>query len=219
MGAECPKQYLQLSGQSILERSLGVLNSAESVEGIVLVHAVGDQRWKPLCEGQAKPLITTAGGAERCDSVLAGMQAIADKYDDDSWVLVHDAARPLVQPAKIDQMESALMGHDCGGLLAVPLKNTLKKALNNEVEATIDRAALWHAQTPQVFRFGLLRDALLQARNDGVTVTDESMAMEQAGHKPLLIPGSADNIKITVPEDIAMAEFLLSRCGSKQQEV
>lgn len=211
MGAERPKQYLELSGQSILARSLAVLTSASSVEGVVLVHAAEDSEWQTLVSDLGKPVITASGGEERCDSVLAGLEAIADRYNDESWVLVHDAARPLVRTEAIDRMESALMGHECGGLLAVPLKDTLKQASGQEVQSTVDRAALWHAQTPQVFRYGLLRDALHDAARRAVTVTDESMAMELAGHKPLLIPGSADNIKITVPEDIAMAEFLLSR--------
>ncbi len=212
MGGSLPKQYQPLAGKSLLERSLLILEQSASISGIAVVLAAQDKYWPTLKIQCSKPLRTIPGGAERADSVLAGLHSLADTLDQDDWVLIHDAARPCLLPDHIERMESALMGHACGGLLAIPLRDTLKQSdENGEVASTKNRDNLWLAQTPQIFRYGLLVDALAKAGAQGVQATDESMAMELAGHKPLLIEGRADNIKITVPEDIALAEYLLAK--------
>lgn len=214
MGAQLPKQYLPLAGKPVIERSVRILEASQAVTGILVVLAESDRHWSALSLQCSKPLRTATGGAERADSVLAGLQALRRECADDDWVLVHDAARACLRPELIDRMESELMGHVCGGLMALPVRDTLKQAVAGEVQATVNRSALWQAQTPQIFRYQLLVDALIAARQQGVNVTDESMAMELAGHHPKLVEGRADNIKITVAEDIALAEYLLSKRGS-----
>lgn len=211
MGGDRPKQYLELAGMTVLERSLRVLESAESVSGIVVVLAPDDRHWAALSLSCRKALLTVKGGAERADSVLAGLTAIAGKCPEEDWVLVHDAARPLLEPRQVDDLEAALFGHTCGGLLAVPLRDTLKRVEAGEVTGTIDRSGYWQAQTPQIYRYRMLADALEQARDRKMQVTDETMAMELIGQRPKVVEGSPENIKITVPADLALAEYLLSR--------
>lgn len=212
MGSQLPKQYLPLSGKTIVERSLRLLEQSGSISGITVVLASTDQHWQALNIQCSKPIRTTPGGKQRADSVLAGLESIATECGKDDWVLVHDAARPCLNSDVIDHIESALMGHACGGLLAIPVRDTLKRAnANGDAIETLDRESVWQAQTPQVFRYELLKNALITARANGVNVTDEAMAMELAGHHPRLIEGPADNIKITVPADITYAEYLLDK--------
>lgn len=211
MAAEVPKQYLRVAGKTLLEHCLQLMDQAERVEGILLVLAEGDSYWPSLNPDIRTPLRTVTGGVERADSVMAGLTALSDVCQDDDWILVHDAARVCLLPSEIDAMESALMGHGSGGLMAVPVRDTLKRAEDSESAETLDRSQYWQAQTPQIFRYRLLCDALAAAREAGVTVTDEAMAMERVGHRPRLIEGRADNIKVTAPEDLALAEFILAR--------
>lgn len=212
MSAEMPKQYLTLAGKTLLEHSIHMLESSSSVSGLMVVLAKSDDYWDSHNIRCEKPMRTVTGGAERADSVLAGLQALSDVCGDDDWVLVHDAARPCLDPAQIELMESSLLGHACGGLLAVPVKDTLKRANEaGDSVGTVAREQLWQAQTPQIFRYKLLVEAYRHAISKGILVTDESMAMEFSGHQPKLIEGRADNIKITVPEDLALAEFLMNK--------
>lgn len=213
MGGELPKQYLKVAGKTLLEHSLQLLDQAARVEGIMLVLSSNDENWNALNPEIRTPLHVVSGGAERSDSVLAGLEALYTLCSDDDWVLVHDAARICLKPADIDAMESALLGHECGGLLAVPVRDTIKLAQGDAVVRTVERSQLWQAQTPQVFRYGLLASAMKTARANGESVTDEAMAMELAGHRPKLLEGRSYNIKITVPEDIQLAEYILSRQG------
>lgn len=211
MGADIPKQYLKIGGKTLLEHSLGLLDRARSVTGIVLVVAADDRYWHDLKLTASVPVITVNGGKERAYSVIAGLEALGDKCMREDWVLVHDAARVCVSPEDIDRILDHLLDHQCGGLLAVPVRDTLKLSEKGEAVSTVDRKPLWQAQTPQVFRYGLLLDALKDASDSQVVVTDESMAMERMGHRPLLIEGRADNIKITVPEDLELADFILNQ--------
>ncbi len=219
MGGDLPKQYQLLAGKPIIERSLRALEAAQAVNGIMVVLGQNDEHWDKLKLRCSKPLKTVLGGAERADSVLSGLDALASECGKDDWVMVHDAARPCLDPALVDRLEAALMGHPCGGLLAIPVRDTLKQVREGEVVATLDRAQLWQAQTPQVYRYDLLRQALLQASDKGVQVTDETMAMELAGYHPRIVEGAAGNIKITVPEDMLLAEFLLDRAGMDPLEL
>lgn len=216
MGAATPKQYLTVAGKTLLEHSLDILDRSQRVEGIVLVLAGDDSHWPTLSPELTKPLQVTTGGAERADSVMAGLRALQLHCKADDWVLVHDAARICVRPADIDAMEAALLGHACGGLLGMPLRDTLKQAAAGESVTTLDRNQLWQAQTPQIFRYGLLSEAMAAAREEAVVVTDEAMALERRGYRPKLIEGRADNIKITLPEDLLLAEFILSRQAGEQ---
>jgi len=211
MGATRPKQYLQLGDRTVLEHTLDTLLAVEALAGVVLVVASDDSVWesiRPRYAGQ--PLEVVNGGAERCHSVLNGLDVLAGKAAGDDWVLVHDAARPCVRRDDIRTLLASLDADCDGGLLGVPVADTMKRVdANGQVIATVDRGGLWHALTPQVFRLEPLRTALRQAIADGRLVTDEASAMEQAGYRPRMVPGHRDNIKITLPADLALAAFYL----------
>ncbi len=215
MGSDIPKQYLPLGGKTVLEHTLDALSQHAAISGIVLVLGAGDEYAGPILDAELpKPVFRAGGGTERCDSVLNGLRILAEHAHAQDWVLVHDAARPCLRHGDLDRLISALEGHEVGGLLGVPVRDTMKRAgTGNQVVQTVDREGLWHALTPQMFRLGALRDALQTAQSQGHHVTDDASAMELAGHSPLLVEGHGDNIKITRPEDLALAEFYL-----RQQE-
>lgn len=209
VGGDLPKQYLPLAGRTVMQCTLDRL-SLLSTEAIIVPVAADDTRAAALAYREPSLLRFVAGGAERADSVLAGLEAIAAQAADDDWVLVHDVARPCVRLADIESLLAALVQHPVGGLLANRVRDTMKRGRGDEVAETVPRDDLWHALTPQVFRFGLLRRALLTARAQGRTVTDEAQAVELLGEHPLLVEGARDNLKITWPEDLRMAEAFLS---------
>ncbi len=214
MGARLPKQLLGLGQQTVLEHSLDALCRIPVLSGLMLV-----SRDDPDVEAIAlryaeNNLIRVAGGQERCHSVLNGLQALSGVADDSDWALVHDAARPCVRTADLLKLIETLAGHPVGGLLGVPAHDTMKRTnADNLVQSTVPRQDLWHAQTPQMFRVGRLREALQAALQDGFEVTDEASAMEHAGDQPLMVEGHADNIKITRPEDLQLAELYLRQQG------
>lgn len=211
MGGDMPKQYLQLAGQPVLQRTLGALLAWERIERVVVALAEGDRFWHELDAAQDPRVITTIGGAMRSDSVRAGLQALSGVAAANDWVLVHDAARPCLRLADIQQLATSLADEPVGGLLAVAVAETVKRASDDaRVLETVPRADLWLAQTPQLFRYGLLCDAMSAAARHGSSVTDEAAAVEQAGHKPVLVPGHPGNIKITRPEDLLLAERFLA---------
>jgi len=211
VGADLPKQYLPIAGTPLLLHTLERLAAHPRIGGIVVVLAAGDPHWPGVTTLNAKPLILAVGGAERADSVLAGLAALRERIADDAFVLVHDAARPCVGADDISRLIERGIAAD-GGLLAAPLRDTLKRADDTARSiATEPRESRWRALTPQLFRRGELVAALESARAAGVSVTDEAMAMERLGHRPLLVEGAESNIKITTAADFALAEFLLSR--------
>ena len=210
-GAERPKQYVDLAGQPLLAWTLRRLAASPRVAGLVIALADGDAWWPQLDLALDKPVLTATGAAERCDSVLAGLRALPPQVRPDAFVLVHDAARPCVPLADIDRLVALGIAAG-GGLLAAPLRDTLKLAdADTRVAATEPREARWRALTPQLFRRGELTAALEAAARDGIVVTDEAMAMERSGHRPLLVEGAESNIKVTTPGDLALAEYLLGR--------
>lgn len=206
MGGDQPKQYLDLDGTPVLQRSLDALLALPAMAAVAVAIAADDERWSAL-PGAAYPrVLVTTGGAERSDSVLAGLEALADRAAAQDWVLVHDAARPCLGADDLMRLVQALEGDEVGGLLATPVAETVKRAGSGDrIVETVPREALWLAQTPQMFRYGLLREALVTAQREGRSVTDEASAVEQAGYQPRLVPGSATNIKITHPGDLALA--------------
>jgi len=214
-GGDLPKQYRLLHGRTVLEHSLRALAAHPRIAGVVVVLAAADAHWPGWQTLEGKPVRTAVGGAERADSVLAGLAALPDSVGDADPVLVHDAARPCLAARDLDALIAC--ESEQGALLAVPLADTLKRADGEGgVEATVPRAGLWRALTPQRFARGALTQALRAAARDGVAVTDEAMAMERAGYRPRLIEGSADNIKITTPRDFALAHFLLSQRAAEE---
>jgi 2-C-methyl-D-erythritol 4-phosphate cytidylyltransferase len=208
-GAQRPKQYVALAGKPLLQWTLERLAACERIGGLVVALAADDAHWPGLRELAGKPVLTTVGADERSGSVLAGLRALPASVGDGDYVLVHDAARPCVRGDDIARLIDR--GVAAGGaLLAAPLRDTLKRAdAQARVAATESREARWRALTPQLFRRAELMDALERAARDGVAVTDEAMAMELVGHKPLLVEGAESNIKVTTPADLVLAEFLL----------
>ncbi|MFG0380056.1 2-C-methyl-D-erythritol 4-phosphate cytidylyltransferase [Pseudomonas sp. zbq_18] len=214
MRADRPKQYLQLAGKTILEHTLDCFLEHPQLKGLVLSLAADDPFW-PTLPGAADPRVQRAnGGAERADSVLAGLLRLLELgAQPDDWVLVHDAARPNLAAEDLDKLLQELAGDPVGGLLAVPARDTLKRVgADGRVAETVDRSVIWQAYTPQMFRFAALHQALADARVAGVAITDEASALEWAGQAPKLVEGRADNLKITRPEDL---EWLRQRWAHK----
>jgi 2-C-methyl-D-erythritol 4-phosphate cytidylyltransferase len=217
MASSVPKQYLEIAGRRLAEHTLGALLAAGCIHEIVVAIAPGDAAWHTLPETLRQRVRTVHGGDDRAASVLQALAGFSRRPAKGDWVLVHDMARPCVRPERIRSMIDELADDEVGGLLAVPLVDTLKRADGAQrVCETLDRSELWRAQTPQVFRFGVLERALRAARADGVTITDEAMAVERLGLAPRLLAGSADNIKVTVAEDMELAQYYLARrCGCR----
>lgn len=210
-GGDIPKQYLEAAGQPLIAHALGALLAHPRVAGAMVALAAGDPRWPGWTELHGKPVLHCIGGAERADSVLAALQALPRDAGYDDLVLVHDAARPNLHRADLDRLIEAASAHADGAILAAPVHDTLKRAGDDaRIDATEPRAKLWRALTPQAFRRAALAAALRRARSDGVVATDEAMAMERAGARPRLVEGRDDNLKVTTPADLALAEFLLS---------
>jgi 2-C-methyl-D-erythritol 4-phosphate cytidylyltransferase len=213
MGSTIPKQYLPLAGRPVIAHTLAALLNYPRIAGLVVAISPGDDWWPEVAArmGTDKPLRVVTGGAERCQSVLNGLEALWECAHPDDWVLVHDAARPCLTAGDLDRLLAELADDPVGGLLAVPVRDTLKQVDDaRRITATVDRSRLWHALTPQMFRLGMLRDALRATLENGRLVTDEAAAMEAAGFAPRLVEGRADNVKITRPEDLTLAEFYLT---------
>jgi 2-C-methyl-D-erythritol 4-phosphate cytidylyltransferase len=210
MKADKPKQYLPLGGMTVLEQSLHRLKQVPQLQQFYLALSPDDPYFPALPLATDPQIQRLDGGAERANSVLnALLQIDAQLYP---WVLVHDAARPVVRVADIELLIKTCIEAGTGGILATPVRDTMKRAssaVGQTVEQTVDRAGLWHAYTPQLFPTALLRQALQKALASGVAVTDEASAMEWAGWPVLLVQGHADNIKITQAEDLALAAFYL----------
>ncbi len=209
MAASCPKQYLQLAGKKVIEQTLSTLLSEERLETVVVAISADDGYWKSVEKKLPSRVQTAEGGKERADSVLSGLRLLSEQADDDDWVLVHDAARPCVSRNEICRLIDQLQDDSVGGILALPLHDTLKQAGNGLIEKTIDRQKIWRALTPQLFRFGLLKKALESALETGAAVTDEASAIELFGYNPKLVEGEPENIKITRPADLSLAAFYL----------
>jgi len=210
-----PKQYLDLLGKPILQHTLERLCLPRIVD-IVVCLAKDDAYWETLT--LPKTVIRVDGGKERCHSVLNGLQMLQQRAQPDDWVLIHDAARPCVRQADIEKLMTQLAYHPVGGLLAVPVRDTMKRAALSasnshqgeiEISETINRKSLWHALTPQMFRFKTLYNALQTTLNRGELVTDDAQAIERLGLRPVLIEGHTDNIKVTHPQDLNLAELYL----------
>ena len=212
MRATLPKQYLPLAGTSVIEQTLKRLLQVRGVGNILVAISESDTYWPGLGISSHRRIQKVNGGRERADSVLNGLRVLRQKADDNDWVLVHDAARPCVRVTEIEQLIETCSSREEGGLLATPVHDTMKRSDNaNRILETVPRDNLWHACTPQIFRLGELTEAIVTALESGYPVTDEASAMEQAGQHPLLVECSSSNIKITRPDDLALAEFYLGR--------
>jgi 2-C-methyl-D-erythritol 4-phosphate cytidylyltransferase/2-C-methyl-D-erythritol 2,4-cyclodiphosphate synthase len=211
-GTQVPKQYAELAGRTVIEWALAPFVADPQCAGIVVALAPGDLWWPQVAARLSAQIVTVAGGAQRSESVLQGLRGLANRATDRDWVLVHDAARPCLPAADLAALLSALAQGDTGGLLAAPGTDTLKLApagVPAAVDRTVDRSGLWRALTPQMFRLGALRKALEAAHDAGRTPTDESQALEWVGGRPLLVEGSAANIKVTTAQDLVVAAAIL----------
>ncbi len=217
MQVAVPKQYLSLLGRPVIQHTLECLCAHAQVQGVLVGIAAEDRYWPGLATklGHLSKLRGTfTGGATRAQTVLNGLRSLAKYVKTDDWVLVHDAVRPCLRPSDMDRLIAAVMGHADGGLLALPVSDTVKRLnASGHVVETISRTDLWRALTPQMFRFDKLERALRQVLARGADVTDDAAAIEAAGGHPAIVQGHPDNIKITTPEDLPLAELFLRQQG------
>jgi 2-C-methyl-D-erythritol 4-phosphate cytidylyltransferase len=215
MGAELPKQYLPLLDMPLIRHALGTLCAVSSIDKVFVVLSVDDRHWaRHDWHGLGAKLVPLfCGGPTRADSVLAGLRAIAHEAAATDWVLVHDAARPCLADWHVERLIRELVHDDVGGILALPVADTLKRAdEHHRIAATVERDSLWRAQTPQMFRYVMLRRALESIHG----VTDEASAIEAAGLRPKLVMGDVTNIKVTWPLDLHLAEWILLHREGRQ---
>ena len=211
-GGQVPKQYLQVAGKPLIGHALEALLSHPQIDGVVVALAADDPYWPGWASLHGKPVVTCVGGGERADSVLAALYALPDNVAHDALLLVHDAARPNVCSDDLTTLIAAASTQPDGAILAAPVRDTLKAAdADHRITATVPRASVWRALTPQAFRRGLLQRALQAAQAAGVMMTDEAMAVERLGKRPVVVEGREDNVKVTTPADLALVEFLLTR--------
>lgn len=213
-GAPLPKQYLQLHGVPLIRHTLQALLADARIAQVVVVLSPEDQGWNAAClpsTGADRIVVVRVGGDTRAESVLNGINWLSDQANvsSDDWVLVHDAARPCLSALQLEALINVLAEEPVGGLLAIPVADTVKRSDNDDrVAATVDRRQLWQAQTPQMFRLGLLQHALSVV--DLAAATDESAAIEALGHAPKLVPGSLSNLKVTYPADLPLAAAIIN---------
>ena len=211
-GGGLPKQYVPLAGAPLLRRSIDALNDSVVLEAVFVVLAPGDKLYAELVGEVRGVEALYCGGPTRAESVKNGLAAIGRHAEAEDWVLVHDAARPCIDVTSLNRLLHELEDEPVGGLLAVPLADTLKRAETGtglRAMSTEAREGLWCAQTPQMFRYAILQHAFRNA--DCAKITDEAQAVEALGVKPRLVHGSPSNIKVTYPEDVALAEAILAQ--------
>lgn len=209
MQSDIPKQYLQINGKPIIEYTLEVFTKHPDIESVIVAISDTDEYWNELPVSRHPKVKTTEGGIERCHSVMNCLDYLSDIADESDWVLVHDAARPCLKSTDIDKLINNVSATD-GGLLALPVRDTMKRSNDRHVSETVSREGLWHALTPQMFRLHNLQLALKAVIDSGELVTDESLAMERAGYRPLLVEGRPDNIKVTHNVDLYLATLYLT---------
>ncbi|WP_145544091.1 2-C-methyl-D-erythritol 4-phosphate cytidylyltransferase [Yersinia frederiksenii] len=214
MQADCPKQYLIAGGKTIIEHAIFSLLNHPRIQRVIVVLHPQDQQFSSLSIAQDPRISVVHGGEQRADSVMAGL-CYAGRAE---WVLVHDAARPCLHADDLERLLSIIEYSKVGGILAAPVRDTMKRseAGVQAIAHTVDRQALWHALTPQLFPLELLKMCLSRALQDGAVVTDEASALEHCGYHPILVSGRSDNIKVTRPEDLALAEFYLTQRQNPQ---
>ena len=211
MKADCPKQYLPLNTRSILQHSVEALARHSQIECIIIAISPNDEYFFETGLNNHPKVKVVQGGKDRVDSVLAGLKQLCiQQYP---WVLVHDAARPCLRKKDVDNLINACLEANVGGILANPVRDTMKRgrANNNQIqiEQTVEREQLWHALTPQMYPTKMLKQAIENALADQVEITDESSAIEYHGQSSIIVEGASDNIKVTRPADLALAEFIL----------
>lgn len=209
--AQKPKQFFELNGQLVAEHSLRRLRAVPQIETIIIPCDIDAVWWSQVSSLQQSNVKQVKGGEQRAHSVLNGLLSLDQVASDNDWVLVHDIARPCVTPADIIKLIDAVEHHPVGGILTARVNETLKKVSSDQqIEATVDRAQYRMAQTPQIFKFRLLKAAIENCLQAGITPTDEAFAIEHSGLPVLAVEGRQDNIKITRHEDLAIASAILN---------
>ena len=212
-GANGPKQYVSVCGQPIIQYTINSFLQHPQIEGVVVVLHSDDSHWSTIYPVKPQGLWMTVGGEQRVDSVLQGLIALEGKAHEHDWVLVHDAARPCLRQDAIQRLINECQYDAVGGLLGRPVTDTLKRVNQEQgVENTLSREGVWQAQTPQMFRYGLLRTTLDHLTDqDKSRITDEASAIELQGYVPRMVLGDVSNIKVTHAEDLALAEWYLQQ--------
>ncbi len=221
MELEQPKQYLKIGNKTIIEHTLECFKHRPDVAGIIVALSSDDPFWKQLnIKSGDMPIYTVEGGQERSDSVEQALDylSMVERVNDDTWVMVHDAARPCVSQSDINALLEIRSGEGVGGILATPVRDTMKRSFSDQcfpdqsrISQTESRDHLWHALTPQLFKIGPLKSALQFCKEKLITITDEASALEAVGEHPQLVMGGHENIKVTFPSDIQYATFLLNK--------
>lgn len=211
MKGNIPKQYLKLNnGLSVLDQTLKTLLSIDKIKGCVVAISKNDTQFKQSeYFNHSKLLATAIGGKERFHSVISALNTLKPFAKDNDWILVHDAARPCVKSSDVINLIKQLNDHPTGGLLATQVVDTVKQGHNSRVQKTLDRSNLWQAQTPQMYRFGVLSKALDNIIKNDLSITDEASSIEALGLESVLVEASKSNLKITTPEDLDLANFYL----------
>lgn len=210
MQADRPKQYLPLRNQTVIEHTLARLLQADVFNTIAVAISLEDPYWPDLEISKHPKILTAPGGKERADSVLSALKSLENQAQKDDWVLVHDAARPCITSSDIHKLIATLKDDATGGILALPSHDTLKQVGGFNIQGTLDRRTVWRALTPQMFRYGVLKQALEQTQGN-LAITDEASALELTGLPAKIVEGRPDNIKITQPEDLLLAQFYLEQ--------
>lgn len=208
MNVDIPKQYLEIRGKTLIEHTLERFIDFPLLEKIVVVISGQDDYARHIALLNHPRVMLAEGGRERSHSVLNGLHALSALAAAEDWVMVHDAARPCIRRADLDWLVSSLATHPVGGLLGAQVRDTMKRtAVDGSVIETVDRCGLWHAFTPQMFRYRILEQALARMAREGIAVTDEASAIEYAGFSPRMVEGHMDNIKVTCGPDLAQASL------------
>lgn len=217
MGADCPKQYLKINDITILEHTVNRLLAHPKIHQVILALGEDDTYFAQLDIAKNPKVIRVPGGKERADSVLSGLEYLNENQSDSNWVMVHDAARPCISHHDISKLIEHCLALDInldtaqGAILAAPVRDTMKRTnAKQSITNTVPRDGLWHALTPQMFPSSLLLNALSQGLTAGKNITDEASAMELAGFEVDIVAGRSDNLKVTSPEDLALAQFYLT---------
>ncbi len=214
MKSSCPKQYLEINHQTILEHTIARLAAHPLVFKIIIALGHHDEYFPTTGLFDNEKVSVVIGGKERVDSVLAGLQIIDPTVN--PWVLVHDAARPCLTLSDLDKLINACLQKNLGGILATPVKDTMKRAKHNLIDKTVEREYLWHALTPQMFPTKQLKEAIELALHAQAHITDEASAIEFINEQCQIVEGSSENIKITHPDDLAYAEFIITKQNNQQ---
>jgi 2-C-methyl-D-erythritol 4-phosphate cytidylyltransferase len=212
LNASMPKQYVSINGRSMAEHTLRALLGVAGIREITVAIAADDRHWNELPATLRERVRVVCGGTDRAESVWRAISGFSAVPRENDWILVHDMARPCITRKLVESLMETLRDDPVGGLLAIPVADTLKRADGGgHVVATLERGELWRAQTPQMFRYTVLVRALRHARDNGIACSDEAMAVESIGLQPRLVTGSEQNLKVTVAEDLPLAEYYLAR--------